>query len=56
MPILMLRAARRHGDLQPAWQCGWIAHPAVQATIVAIYLASAAYAICSVLDLLPSGW
>lgn len=56
MPILMLRGARRHGDLQPAWQCGWIAHPAVQATIVAIYLASAAYAICSALDLLPAGW
>ena len=56
MPILMLRAARRHGDLQPAWQCGWIAHPAVQATIVLIYLASAAYAICSALDLLPAGW
>lgn len=56
MPILMLRAARRNGDLQPAWQCGWIAHPAVQATIVAIYLASAAYAVCSALDLLPAGW
>lgn len=56
MPILMLRSARKHGDLQPAWQCGWIAHPAIQVVIVLIYLASAAYAICSALDLLPSGW
>ncbi|MDH4611352.1 amino acid permease [Pseudomonas sp. BN102] len=56
MPILMLRSARRHGDLQPAWQCGWIAHPAIQAVIVVIYLASAVYAICSALSLLPSGW
>ncbi|SDR75693.1 aromatic amino acid transport family protein [Pseudomonas oryzae] len=56
MPILMLRAARRQGDLQPAWQCGWIAHPAIQIAIVLIYLASAAYAICSSLELLPAGW
>ncbi|NWL79822.1 amino acid permease [Pseudomonas taiwanensis] len=56
MPILMLRSARRHGDLQPAWQCGWIAHPLIQVFIVMIYLASAAYAICSALNLLPSGW
>ena len=44
------------GDLQPAWSCGWIAHPAIQVVIVMIYLASAAYAICSALNLLPSGW
>lgn len=56
MPILMLRSARRHGDLQPAWQCGWIAHPLIQVFIVMIYLASAGYAICSALNLLPSGW
>jgi amino acid permease len=56
MPILMLRAARRRGDLQPAWQCGWIAHPLIQSFIVVIYLASAVYAICSALNLLPSGW
>lgn len=56
MPILMLRSARRRGDLQPAWQCGWIAHPLIQVFIVMIYLASAAYALCSALNLLPSGW
>lgn len=56
MPILMLRSARRNGDLQPAWQCGWIAHPLVQGVSVLIYLGSAAYAICSALDLLLSGW
>lgn len=56
MPILMLRSARRQGDLQPAWSCGWIAHPVIQVVIVMIYLASAAYAICSALNLLPSGW
>ena len=56
MPILMLRQARRSGDLQPAWQCGWIAHPALQVLIVLIYLASALYAILSALNLLPSGW
>ncbi|HHJ4328455.1 TPA: aromatic amino acid transport family protein, partial [Klebsiella pneumoniae] len=56
MPILMLRSARRRGDLQPAWQCGWIANPVIQVVIVAIYLASAVYAICSAMGLLPAGW
>ncbi len=56
MPILMLRSARRNGDFEPAWKCGWIAHPAIQAVIVTIYLASAAYAICSAMNLLPAGW
>jgi hypothetical protein len=52
----MLRSARRNGDFEPAWKCGWIAHPAIQAVIVTIYLASAAYAICSAMNLLPAGW
>ena len=56
MPILMLRSARRNGDFEPAWKCGWIAHPAIQVVIVMIYLASAIYAICSAFNLLPSGW
>lgn len=56
MPILMLRGARRHGDLEPAWQCGWIAHPLIQTIIVLIYLSSAVYAICSLFGLLPAGW
>ncbi|KZE27302.1 amino acid permease [Crenobacter luteus] len=56
LPILMLRAARRSGDHAPAWRCGWIANPLLQGAVVAIYLASAVYAIASGLGFLPAGW
>lgn len=56
MPMLILRGARKHGDQTPRWQCNWITHPLLQVSIVLLYLASAAYAIASLLGYLPSGW
>ncbi|MDR0219525.1 MAG: amino acid permease [Enterobacteriaceae bacterium] len=56
MPILILRGARQHGDQIPRWQCGWITHPLLQISIVLVYLASAVYAVASLLGYLPSGW
>ncbi|MGP2963306.1 aromatic amino acid transport family protein [Serratia ureilytica] len=56
MPMLILRGARKHGDQPPRWQCNWITHPLLQISIVLLYLASAVYAIASLLGYLPSGW
>lgn len=56
MPILMLRGARKKGDITPAWQCGWVTHPVLQISIVVLYLCSAAYAIASLFGYLPAGW
>ena len=56
MPMLILRGARKHGDMTPRWQCNWITHPLLQASIVLLYLASAVYAIASLLGYLPAGW
>ncbi|HHU0747112.1 TPA: aromatic amino acid transport family protein, partial [Serratia marcescens] len=56
MPMLILRGARKHGDQTPRWQCNWITHPLLQVSIVLLYLASAVYAIASLLGYLPSGW
>ncbi|MCC4108370.1 aromatic amino acid transport family protein [Serratia ureilytica] len=56
MPMLILRGARKQGDQTPRWQCNWITHPLLQISIVLLYLASAAYAIASLLGYLPSGW
>ncbi|MBS6088771.1 MAG: amino acid permease [Serratia marcescens] len=56
MPMLILRGARKHGDQMPRWQCNWITHPLLQISIVLLYLASAVYAIASLLGYLPSGW
>lgn len=56
MPILILKGARRRGELTPRWQCSWSTHPLIQATIVLLYLASAVYAVLSALGYLPAGW
>ncbi|MFN2995289.1 aromatic amino acid transport family protein [Serratia plymuthica] len=56
MPMLILRGARKHGDQMPRWQCNWITHPLLQISIVLLYLASAVYAVASLLGYLPSGW
>ncbi|RJK64841.1 amino acid permease [Serratia marcescens] len=53
MPMLILRGARKHGDQTPRWQCNWITHPLLQISIVLLYLASAVYAIASLLGYLP---
>ncbi|MFI8417207.1 aromatic amino acid transport family protein [Serratia sp. NPDC078593] len=56
MPMLILRGARKHGDMTPRWQCNWITHPLLQIVIVLLYLSSAVYAIASLLGYLPAGW
>lgn len=56
LPILMLRGARKNGDIEPVWTCGWMANPAIQALIVMMYVGTAVYAILSFMNMLPSGW
>ncbi|EFE96488.1 aromatic amino acid transport family protein [Serratia odorifera] len=56
MPMLILRGARKNGDMTPRWQCNWITHPLLQISIVLLYLSSAVYAIASLLGFLPAGW
>ncbi|WP_075181776.1 aromatic amino acid transport family protein [Pantoea sp. 1.19] len=57
MPMMILNGARRRGDRQPQWQChALITHWLVRVVIVSIYLASGAYAIAALFNLLPSGW
>lgn len=55
IPILMLRGARKNGDITPAWQCR-VTHPVLQIIIVVLYISSAFYAVISVLGYLPAGW
>lgn len=56
VPVAMLRGARKHGDKEPEWTCGWIASSAVQTLLIVIFCAGAIYAILSMLGLLPTGW
>lgn len=56
VPVLMLNNARKKGDIEPEWKCGWYAHPAVQIMIIVIFSLAAIYFICSMIGILPAGW
>lgn len=56
VPVLMLNNARKKGDIDPEWKCGWYAHPAVQGMIIVIFSLAAIYFICSMIGILPAGW
>lgn len=56
VPVLMIRGARKNGDKDPEWTCGWIASNIVQILLIVIFCAGAIYAILSMLGLLPVGW
>ena len=56
VPVLMLNNARKKGDIEPEWKCGWYANPAVQGMIIVIFSLAAIYFICSMIGILPAGW
>ena len=56
VPVLMLNNARKKGDIEPEWKCGWYAHPIVQGTIIVIFGLAAIYFICSMIGILQAGW
>lgn len=56
LPILMLRRARKYGDRDPEWTCGWIAHPIIQSMIVILFVGAGCYTLLDIFSILPSGW
>jgi len=56
IPVMMLRSARKNGDVEPTWKAGWISHPIMQTTLIVVFCAGAIYAIASMLGFLPAGW
>lgn len=56
LPVVMLRSARRHGDQNPIWKCGWTAHPIMQGLVVAVFLSAGVYAVLSICGMLPAAW
>jgi len=56
IPVLMLRQARRHGDREPEWQAGWVAHPVVQVLLVAVFGLAFIYSLLTLVGLVPQGW
>lgn len=56
LPVIMVNKARKTGDIDPAWNCGWMACSPIQIIIVVLYGGTIFYAIFSAAGLLPSGW
>ncbi len=56
LPIFMLRKARKNGDMEPAWQCGWMFSPAMQGIMFLVYGITTLYAVFNLLGMLPAGW
>lgn len=56
VPVLMLRKARRFGDIEPAWKAGWIAHPLIQGLLIVVFGLAFIYSLLSLTGLVPEGW
>lgn len=56
LPVMMLNSARKNGDIEPPWKCGWYANRSVQMTIIVLFCAAAIYAIFDLAGILPSAW
>lgn len=56
LPVFMVNKARKTGDIEPVWNCGWMASKPVQAVIIVLYGGTIFYAIFSAFGMLPAGW
>lgn len=56
LPVFMLRSARKKGDQEPCWQCGWLAARPIQELVLVVFLASGVYALLNMAGMLPKGW
>ncbi|WP_421083433.1 aromatic amino acid transport family protein [Rothia nasimurium] len=56
LPVLMLRAARTKGELEPVWKVSWQAHPVIQGLLILTYVVAFIYSLAAIFGLLPTGW
>lgn len=56
LPVMMLKSARKNGDMEPAWKCGWVANPVIQWLMIILFCGAAIYAIAGILGYLPAAW
>ena len=56
LPVMMLRKARKNGDREPEWTCGWVAHPIIQGLMIVLFCGASLYALLSIFKVLPAGW
>lgn len=56
VPVMMLRSARRHGEREPEWRAGWIAHPVIQVALVTVFGLAFLYSLLVAVGAVPDGW
>ena len=56
LPVFMVNSARKHGDIEPVWTCGWMASKPMEAIIIILYGGTIVYAILGAFGVLPAGW
>ena len=56
LPVFMVNKARKTGDIEPVWNCGWMASKPVEAIIIILYGGTIVYAILGAMGVLPAGW
>ncbi len=56
LPALMVNSARKNGDMEPQWKCGWYSSKAFQGVIITVFCGAACYAILDLVGILPSAW
>lgn len=56
LPVFMVNKARKTGDIEPVWNCGWMASKPIEAIIIILYGGTVVYAILSAFGMLPAGW
>lgn len=55
LPVFMVNKARKTGDIEPVWNCGWMASKPIEAIIIILYGGTVVYAILSAFGMLPAG-
>ncbi|MDO4908901.1 MAG: amino acid permease [Corynebacterium sp.] len=56
IPVLLLHASRKKGDITPPWTVGWYGHASIQGIIIIVYTLAFIYSLTSLFGILPSGW
>jgi hypothetical protein len=56
IPVLLLRKARKVGELEPVWAVSWQGHIIVQATLITVYTVAFVYSVAAIVGILPTGW
>lgn len=56
IPVALLHASRKRGDVEPVYKVTWQGHISIQVILIAVYFVAFLYSIAAIVGLLPTGW